>query len=188
MIKNEYQKILNLDKIFDGELCPDEKKGYFVCGNPKRCKSILIFEKGVMIETFNQKFPSHNFYLVSGLGSPSKELLKHLYQYKKKRMFYFGDFDPTSFWIYFEYKYGKNFYNKRLNVSYAGVTLEDTKKIEKYSIKLTDYENQILSFLRNLKHKDLKKEINELLISQRKFEIDAFVQNLEEYFKNKKIW
>lgn len=174
----------------DGEFHPYQT--FYVFGNSES-KKILLFEKlNVFLQFIKTFSSSYKFYSICSIGVPSKRCLEHLKKFKNKQIFYFGDLDATSIWIYLtilfgDRKFGKNS-KKKFNVKFTGLTPNDYKEFmskRDVKIKIKDNEKRILEFIKQIDIKVLSDKIS-FLGDGYKMETEAlFLVGFDKYFKSK---
>ncbi len=186
----------NIVKMLEksGESLPHSE--YLVYGNPATPKYVILFEKEVVFEEALRTVgvPS-DFILISSLGVPSEKCLRFIENMESKNIFYFGDMDTISFFIYLTLIYNNRSPSpkdkKKTNVKFCGITLHDCKKYlsnKNVSIKLPDSELHILDFIKDFNIPELKNELEFLKEKDRKIEIDSLnLYGIEKYLKEKII-
>jgi len=166
----------------------EKGEDFLLCGNSGNPKLVIIFEKTwvfeAAIEAFKTQIPSlfpksklvENLFVCTK-GIPSSTCLKFLKTLKAKRLIYFGDLDPISFYTFLAISYAKRLPKPKdkpkLRVKYGGITLRDCKKYLSSWIKIPDYEKVILSWIERFKIPELRKEIGFLKKSGRKMEMEG---------------
>jgi len=166
----------------------EKGEDFLLCGNSGNPKLVAIFEKTwvfeAAIEALKTQIPSllpvwkltENLFVCTR-GIPSSACLKFLKTLKAKRLIYFGDLDPTSFYTFLVLSYAKRIPKPKdkpkLEVKYGGITLRDCQKYLSSWIKIPDYEWVILSWVERFKIPELRKEIEFLKKNGRKIEMEG---------------
>ncbi len=174
-----------------GEFNDDED--YLVYGNPVKPDLIILFEKRCVFEKAIDIFKDPTKLFVCSLGIPSTKCLKHIRTLRAKKILYFGDLDPISFFTFLTFLYAKRIPTprdeRRLNIKYTGVSLMDYNKYlfnKNVLIKMSETEKLVLDFIKKFKIPQLKSEIEFLEKTGKKIEIEAIgLSRLEMYLKDK---
>ena len=165
---------------------------FLLYGNPGNPKLVAIFEKAWVFEAAIEAFRSQitsplptsklmdNLFICTR-GIPSSACLKFIKTIKPKKLIYFGDLDPTSFFTFLALSHAKRNPKPKdkpkLKIKYVGVTLKDFQKYlsadEEYLIKIPEYEKVILNFVEKFKLPELKREIEFLKKKEKKVEIEG---------------
>ncbi len=166
---------------------------YLIYGNPANPVSIILFEKRLSFEKAVDTFKDPTRLFICSLGSPSTKCLNYLKSLQTKKILYFGDLDPTSFFTFLTFLYGKRKLTlkdkQKFNIKYAGVSLADYKKYlsgKNVLIKISDSEKKVLNFIEKFKTPQLKQELKFLKETGNKVEIEAtYLFDFVKYLKNK---
>ena len=152
----------------------EKGEDFLLCGNSGNPKLVIIFEKTWVFEAAIEAFKTQ---IPCTKGIPSSTCLKFLKTLKAKRLIYFGDLDPISFYTFLAISYAKRLPKPKdklkLRVKYGGITLRDCKKYLSSWIKIPDYEKVILGWVERFKIPELRKEIGFLKKSGRKIEMEG---------------
>ena len=152
-----------------------------------------MFEKVSTFQRFISEYKdSGKFYSVCSVGVPSKSCLEHLRKFRDKRIFYFGDLDAESLWVYLTFVFGNRKFGKnskiKFNVKFAGLTPNDYDKFlskKNVLIKIEPCEEKILEFISDIKISQLLDKIR-FLKKGYKVEIEALsLIGFDKYFESK---
>ena len=150
----------------------EKGEDFLLCGNSGNPKLVIIFEKTWVFEAAIEAFKTQ---IPCTKGIPSSTCLKFLKTLKAKRLIYFGDLDPISFYTFLAISYAKRLPKPKdkpkLRVKYGGITLRDCKKYFSSWIKIPDYEKVILSWVERFRIPELRKEIGFLKKSGRNMQV-----------------
>ena len=171
----------------------DDYEDYLIYGNPANPVSIMLFEKRLLFEKVVGTFKDPTRLFICSLGIPSTKCLNYIRTLRTKKILYFGDLDPVSFFTFLTFLYAKRKPapkgKQEINIKYAGVSLMDYKKYlsdKNVLIKISDLEKIVLNFIEKFKIPQLRHEIEFLKKTGKKIEIEALnLLNLEMYLKDK---
>jgi len=171
----------------------DDYEDYLIYGNPANPVSIILFEKRLPFEKAVDAFKDPTRLFICSLGVPSIKCLNYVRTLRNKKILYFGDLDPISFFTFLTFSYAKRKPapkdKQKFNIKYAGVSLIDYKKYlsnKNVLINISNSEKIVLSFIEKFKIPQLKHEIKFLKKTGKKIEIEALnLLNFEMYLKDK---